>query len=110
MREAVNDAMDVHGGKGICDGPNNYLSNGYQGLPVTITVEGANILTRSLIIFGQGALRCHPYLLAEMKAAQDVDDLRGLAAFDEALFGHMRFVASNLLRAFWLNLSGGAVG
>ena len=66
MRQVVNDAMDVHGGRGICMGPRNYLARGYQGIPIAITVEGANILTRSLIIFGQGAIRCHPYVLREM--------------------------------------------
>src|SRR5207248_10891977 len=68
-RQVANDAMDVHGGKGICLGPKNYLARGYQAVPVTITVEGANLLTRSLIIFGQGAVRCHPFVLREMTAA-----------------------------------------
>ena len=85
MRDRVNDAMDIHGGRGICDGPTNYLLAGYQTMPVAITVEGANILTRSLITFAQGALRAHPYLYSEIEAAQDTDAQRGLAAFDDGL-------------------------
>ena len=106
MRQAVNDAMDVHGGRAICEGPSNYLANAYQSLPVAITVEGANILTRSLIIFGQGSIRCHPYLLQEMQAAQDPDAEQGLANFDQALFAHLGFVLRNIGRAWWLNLTG----
>ncbi len=102
-RRVVNDAMDVHGGKAVVEGPNNYLSLGYQALPVSITVEGANILTRSMIVFGQGAIRCHPYLLKEMLAAQDND----LKAFDAALWGHVGFLISNAVRAPLLGLSGG---
>ncbi len=98
-RRVVNDAMDVVGGKGICLGPSNFLARAYQQLPVSITVEGANILTRSLIIFGQGSIRCHPYLLKEMTAARDEDDERALIAFDNALFRHAAFVASNALRS-----------
>jgi acyl-CoA dehydrogenase len=103
MRSILNDAMDVHGGKGICMGPNNYLGRAYQTVPIAITVEGANILTRSLIIFGQGAIRCHPWVLKEMTAAR-ADDLR---AFDEALWGHIAFTVSNGARALWLGLTGG---
>jgi acyl-CoA dehydrogenase len=105
-RQVVNDGMDVIGGKGICLGPSNFLGRAYQQVPIGITVEGANILTRSLIIFGQGAVRCHPYVLAEMQAAQDPDDRRGLAAFDRALFAHMAHTARNGLRAFWHGLTG----
>jgi acyl-CoA dehydrogenase len=107
MRQSVNDAMDIHGGKGICDGPSNYLSNGYQGLPISITVEGANILTRSLIIFGQGALRCHPYLLQEMQAAHNPDNVQALVDFDAALWGHVGFGIGNFGRALWHNLTAG---
>jgi acyl-CoA dehydrogenase len=106
-RQVLNDAMDVHGGKGICLGPNNYLGRAYQQMPIGITVEGANILTRSLIIFGQGALRCHPYLLTYVKAAADTDRARGLADFDRALFGHIRFMIGNAFRSLTLGLSGG---
>jgi acyl-CoA dehydrogenase len=107
MRDVVNDAMDVHGGKGICLGPNNYLGRAYQLVPVAITVEGANILTRSLIIFGQGAIRCHPWVLKEMQAAGDTDPERGAAAFDQALWAHVRFFLSNLGRSFFLGITGG---
>lgn len=107
MRTAINDAMDVHGGKGICMGPNNYLARGYQGAPVAITVEGANILTRSMIIYGQGAIRCHPYVLAELQAAQLADENAAVTAFDKALFGHVGFAISNFFRTFWLSLTGG---
>ncbi len=102
-RRVVNDAMDVHGGKAVVEGPGNYLSLGYQALPVSITVEGANILTRSMIVFGQGAIRCHPFLLKEMMAAQDND----LKAFDAALWGHVGFLISNTVRAPLLGLTGG---
>lgn len=107
MRESVNDAMDVHGGKAICEGPSNYLANSYHAIPVSITVEGANILTRSMIIFGQGAIRCHPYLFQEMQAAQEPDEKQGLIAFDRALFGHMGFLLRNFGRAWWHNFTGG---
>jgi len=105
-RKVVNDGMDVIGGKGICLGPQNFLGRAYQQVPIGITVEGANILTRSLIVFGQGALRCHPYLRAEMEAAADADPARGLAAFDRALWDHVGFTIRNGLRAFWLGLTG----
>jgi acyl-CoA dehydrogenase len=99
-RMVANDAMDVQGGKGIMLGPRNYIGRGYQMVPVSITVEGANILTRSLIIFGQGAVRCHPFVLKEMNAAQDPDRERGLREFDVALFGHIRYTISNAVRSF----------
>ena len=108
MRQAVIDAMDVHGGKGICMGPNNYLARGYQGAPVAITVEGANILTRNMIIYGQGAIRCHPYVLAELQAAQLDDERAAVTAFDRALFGHIGFSISNFFRTFWLSLTNAA--
>ncbi len=104
-RKIANDAMDVHGGKGIMLGPKNYLARGYEVLPVAITVEGANILTRSLIIFGQGAVRCHPFVLKEMEAAQDPDFERALANFDRHLFGHIGYAISNAARSFWLALT-----
>jgi acyl-CoA dehydrogenase len=105
-RQVMNDAMDVHAGKGICLGPNNYLGRNYQTIPVAITVEGANILTRSMIIFGQGAIRCHPYVLAEVRAANDADRERALREFDAALFGHIRFTVANAVRTFILGLTG----
>jgi acyl-CoA dehydrogenase len=106
-RAVVNDAMDVHGGKGICLGPGNYLGRSYELAPVTITVEGANILTRSMIIFGQGAIRCHPYVLKEIAAAREPDSRRALHQFDEALFGHISFVMSNAARSFVFGLTNG---
>jgi acyl-CoA dehydrogenase len=98
-RRVGNDAMDVHGGKGIMLGPKNYLGRGYQSIPIAITVEGANILTRSLIIFGQGAIRCHPFVLKEMTAARDPDHRRAVQEFDRALFAHMGFAISNAVRS-----------
>jgi acyl-CoA dehydrogenase len=95
--------MDIHGGKGICLGPNNYLGRAYQTVPIAITVEGANILTRSLIIFGQGAIRCHPWVLKEMIAVREND----LRAFDEAFWSHVAFTISNGARSLWLGLTGG---
>ena len=104
-RQVANDAMDVHGGKGICLGPKNYLGRGYQVVPVAITVEGANILTRSLMILGQGAIRCHPYVLREMNAAKDKDKRRSLIEFDAALFGHIGYTLSNAARSFVMALT-----
>ncbi|BDD93996.1 acyl-CoA dehydrogenase [Pandoraea sp. NE5] len=97
-RKVVNDGMDVVAGKGICMGPNNFLARAYQQIPVSITVEGANIMTRCLMIFGQGAIRCHPYVLKELSAAQMADRAAAMHAFDDALFGHLSFVTSNIVR------------
>lgn len=94
-RQISCDAMDIHGGKGICLGPNNYLGRGYQAAPISITVEGANILTRSLIIFGQGAIRCHPFVYQEMKSIENNDR----AAFDQAFWSHTGFILSNLIQS-----------
>jgi acyl-CoA dehydrogenase len=105
-RQVVNDGMDIIGGKGICLGPSNFLGRAYQQIPVGITVEGANILTRSLIIFGQGAIRCHPYVLAEAQSVQNPDARKGLVDFDAALFGHIAYTIRNGLRAFWHGLTG----
>jgi acyl-CoA dehydrogenase len=104
-RQVANDAMDVHGGKGICLGPKNYLGRGYQIVPVAITVEGANLLTRNLIIFGQGAIRCHPFVLREMNAARNPDRTAGVDEFDRALFGHIGFTISNAVRSFIMALT-----
>ncbi|MBV7534736.1 acyl-CoA dehydrogenase [Duganella sp. sic0402] len=106
-REVVNDGMDILGGKGICMGPSNFLARAYQQIPIAITVEGANILTRCLIIFGQGAIRAHPYVLKEMRSTADSDQQRGLKDFDAAFFGHMRFTIANSVRALWYSLTGG---
>ena len=104
-RKVANDAMDVHGGKGVMMGPNNYLGRAYMATPIAITVEGANILTRSLIIYGQGAIRCHPFVLRELNAAGDEDQDRGLIEFDDALFGHIGYAVSNMARSFFLALT-----
>ncbi len=104
-RKVANDAMDVHGGKGVMMGPNNYLGRAYMATPIAITVEGANILTRSLIIYGQGAIRCHPFVLRELTAAGDDDLDRGLIEFDDALFGHIGYAISNMARSFFLALT-----
>ncbi|MDX1525397.1 MAG: acyl-CoA dehydrogenase FadE [Pseudidiomarina maritima] len=103
LRACMDDAMDVHGGKGICLGPNNYLGRGYQGVPVAITVEGANILTRNLMIYGQGAIRCHPYVLEEMLASAETGKA-GLERFDKAIWGHIGFGMSNFVRSLVLGL------
>ncbi|WP_429187091.1 acyl-CoA dehydrogenase FadE [Aeromonas veronii] len=105
-QKCIIDAMDIHGGKAICMGPNNYLARGYQGAPIAVTVEGANILTRSMIIYGQGAIRCHPYVLPEMLAASHPDKEQALKDFDKAVFSHVGFAISNLVRSFWLGITG----
>lgn len=107
-RKVVNDGMDIIGGKGICLGPSNFLGRAYQQLPVGITVEGANILTRSLIMFGQGAIRCHPYVLEEMKAVQNPDEKAGVAEFDHAFWAHIRFILANTGRTILYALTGRA--
>ena len=96
-RTAINHAMDILGGKGISNGPSNLLSVAYRHMPVAITVEGANILTRSLIIFGQGAVRCHPYVMSEMQAVEHKDE----EALGRALLGHGGHVARNLWRSLF---------
>ncbi len=105
MRKVVNDAMDILGGAGICLGPRNIIGRAYQGIPISITVEGANILTRSMIIFGQGAIRSHPYVFKEMEALGEEDPELSLEKFDRALFGHIRFVMMNSLRTLFHALS-----
>ena len=107
LRASINDAMDIHGGRGICDGPANYLQGAYQAIPVAITVEGANILTRTLITFAQGALRSHPYLYREVQALQDKDEERGFAAFEEVFNGHVPWSLANITGALFHNLTFG---
>lgn len=102
-RQVANDAMDIHGGKGICLGPNNYLGRAYESIPISITVEGANILTRSLIIFGQGVIRCHPYVFREMESVRQHD----LVAFDEAFWGHTALVFANLIKSLVFTITDG---
>ncbi|MCY1193740.1 Acyl-coenzyme A dehydrogenase [compost metagenome] len=94
-RECIQHAMDVHGGKGIIMGPNNYLGRNWQGAPIFITVEGANILSRNLMIFGQGAIRCHPFVLKEMALAGLKNQDQALRAFDDLLIKHIMFAAGN---------------
>jgi acyl-CoA dehydrogenase len=107
MRQCVNDALDIHGGKGICDGPSNYIQGAYQMVPVGITVEGANILTRTLITFAQGALRSHPYLFTEIEALQDPHGERGIERFARTFDNHVAFTLSNAAGAFFHNLTFG---
>ncbi|NOQ90349.1 MAG: acyl-CoA dehydrogenase, partial [Gammaproteobacteria bacterium] len=105
MRDVINHSMDIHGGHGICMGPNNHLGRPYQLIPVGIIVEGANILTRTMIIFGQGAMRSHPYLLKEVKAVHNENQKQGIKDFDNAFFAHMGFIISNVVRSFWFGLT-----
>ncbi|MDT8375882.1 MAG: acyl-CoA dehydrogenase [Mariprofundaceae bacterium] len=107
MRKVINDAMDVHGGRGICLGPSNYLGGLYQAIPVGITVEGANILTRTLIIFGQGAMRCHPFVMDEIDALGADDEEEGMKQFDALLMQHLAYVTANAARSFVCALSFG---
>lgn len=103
FRETVNDSMDVLGGAAISKGPKNMVAHAYYSVPVSITVEGANILTRTLMIFGQGAIRCHPYALKEIKALTEND----LKAFDEAFSGHVGHVIQNFFRSVMLSVTRG---
>jgi acyl-CoA dehydrogenase len=107
MRTVINDSMDILGGKGICLGPKNFMGRSYQAVPISITVEGANILTRSMIIFGQGVFRCHPYVLSEIEATVDPDAQQGLVRFDRALAGHIGYTVRNIIRTKLLALTGG---
>ncbi|WP_274423057.1 acyl-CoA dehydrogenase [Chelativorans sp. YIM 93263] len=110
MRRSFEHAMDIHGGKGIIEGPRNYLAAGYRSIPIGITVEGANILTRNLMIFGQGAIRSHPFILEEMLALGDEDKKRGLDNFDKAFWAHVGHSLKTAGRAFLRGWSGGTVG
>ena len=107
MRIAIDDAMDIHGGKAVIDGPQNYMGSLYRSVPVGITVEGANILTRNLIVFGQGAIRAHPYLLQEMNALGEQDRAKGLTDFDAVLWKHVGHSITTLFRAWGRSWSGG---
>jgi acyl-CoA dehydrogenase len=107
LRIVVDDAMDIHGGKAVIDGPQNYMGNLYRSVPVAITVEGANILTRNLIVFGQGATRAHPYLLKEINAIGNPDPKAGLEAFDQAFWQHVGHAFTNLFRAWGRSWTGG---
>lgn len=105
MRKIINDAMDIQGGAGICLGPRNFMGRVYQAVPISITVEGANILTRTMIIFGQGAIRSHPYIFKELEAMGDVDPDESLDKFERALFGHVGFVITNVFRSLFHGLT-----
>nr|HPO23917.1 acyl-CoA dehydrogenase [Arenimonas sp.] len=109
-RQLAGDAMDVNAGKGVILGPKNYLGRGWQAAPISITVEGANIMTRSLMIFGQGAIRCHPWVLKEMQAAQNPDESKRVPEFDKNLFGHIGFAISNAVRSWWFGLTASKIG
>ena len=109
-RQVAADAMDIHGGKGVILGPRNYLGRGWQAAPISITVEGANIMTRSLMIFGQGAIRCHPWVLKEMQAAQLEDPVQRLKQFDNNLFGHIGFAFSNAVRSLFMGMTNSRFG
>jgi acyl-CoA dehydrogenase len=108
-RQVVNDAMDVQAGSGVMMGPRNIMGRYYQVMPVAITVEGANILTRNLIVFGQGAVRAHPYLLDEMLAAQEDDGEQALNRFDPLLLAHAAYAFGNAARGFWLGVTRGRI-
>ncbi|NVJ61035.1 MAG: acyl-CoA dehydrogenase [Gammaproteobacteria bacterium] len=108
-RSVVNDAMDVHAGRAVIMGERNYLAGGYMSMPISITVEGANILTRNLMIFGQGAVRCHPFVFREMEAAANPDTKAGLDAFDSLFFRHVGYGVSNFIRTFTLGITGGRI-
>lgn len=107
-RTIVNDAMDIHGGKGIQMGPHNYLGLIYQSLPISITVEGANILTRNLIIFGQGAMRCHPYVRQEIEVMKEDESESRLVKFDQLLLDHVSYTLRNFARTFVYGLGAGS--
>ncbi|MGJ8690177.1 MAG: acyl-CoA dehydrogenase [Gammaproteobacteria bacterium] len=108
-RMIIQDAMDVHAGRGLIMGPSNYLAHAYMSMPVGITVEGANILTRNLMIFGQGAIRCHPFIAREMVAAKMSDEQEGLREFDSLIFRHIGYGISNFVRTLTLGVSGGKI-
>lgn len=109
-REVISDVMDVVGGKGIILGPRNFAGRSWQAAPIAITVEGANIMTRSLLIFGQGAILCHPWVMKEMKAAGNPDHKAGVDEFDRNLFGHIGFAISNAVRSLWFGLTAARLG
>lgn len=106
MRRIINDGMDIHGGSGICLGPHNFLGRLYQVVPVSITVEGANILTRTMMIFGQGAIRCHPFLQREMAALHETQQPQAIRLFDRLLLEHAGCVIHNVAAAFWFGIGG----
>jgi len=110
MRDSIDHAMDVHAGKAVIDGPSNYLADIYRAIPVGITVEGANILTRSMIIFGQGAIRCHPWLLQEMLALEEHDPQKALENFDACFWAHVKHSITTFFRAWFFSWTFGRFG
>jgi acyl-CoA dehydrogenase len=108
MRVVINDAMDVHGGKAVIEGPRNYMGSQYRAIPVGITVEGANILTRSLMVFGQGAIRAHPFMLREILAIGEEDRAKGLADFDAVFWKHVAHAIRTGLKAWSRSWTDGA--
>jgi len=108
-RDIISDSMDIHGGRGVIMGERNYLSTGYMSMPIGITVEGANILTRNLMIFGQGAVRCHPFVFREMQAANNENEQQGIDEFDSLFFRHIGYGLSNFIRSFTLGLTAGKI-
>ncbi len=106
-RQVANDVMDVHGGRGIMLGPNNYAARIYQTIPISITVEGANILTRNLIIFGQGAIRCHPFLLKEINAVNHKEPSIGLKLFEDIFYRHLSYSLSHVAKSFVYGITRG---
>lgn len=106
-RQCLIDAMDIHGGKSIMTGPKNYVADPYTSIPILITVEGANIMTRNLMIFGQGATRSHPYVLKEMQLAKQPVNDHTVAEFDSTFFAHIGFSIGNAVRSFVLGIAGG---
>ena len=107
MRIVINHGMDIVAGRGVIGGPRNFIAQAYQAVPIGITVEGANILTRSLIMFGQGAIRCHPFIVQEIEAAGMTDEHAGAKQFDHLFYRHVAHTLSNALRTWVLALSGG---
>jgi acyl-CoA dehydrogenase len=105
MRQVIDDGMDIHGGSAICVGPRNQIARIYKAVPIAITVEGANILTRSMIIFGQGAVRCHPWILKEMQAMTEPNEALAVEQFDHAFWNHLAHISANVGRSFYLGLT-----
>jgi len=108
MRKVVNHGMDIAGGRAIQLGPRNFLALTYQAIPIAITVEGANILTRSLMIFGQGSMRCHPYLFEELQLLQSEDKANAVQKFDDLLFKHLAYTFNRGAKSFAYGWSGGS--
>ncbi|WP_166256629.1 acyl-CoA dehydrogenase [Marinobacter salicampi] len=109
MRNVINHAMDVVAGRGVITGPRNFLARAYQAVPIAITVEGANILTRSLMVFGQGAIRCHPFIVDEIQAANMDDKKKATRQFDGVFYRHIAHTTRNGLKTFVLGLTNGLV-